>query len=227
MFLKFIILLHRGKHNPIAARFSDYSINKTIYLNNPHHVVLPVVTVRHPFDWMNSSCRHRYALRFVRWDREDGKECPFIVAKPPDTRTVPVYVDYAFPGRVYYKSLAHLWNRWNRPYFDKVYRVNATTTVEAPKLMVRHEDLIFYPDQVVQKVCQCIGGKYLFHGRGFQLTEASAKWGPGHGATKTGFVDAWIKYGHERTYDHFDPLDKAKAIEYFDKQMLRTFRYKV
>jgi hypothetical protein len=147
-----------------------------------------------------------------------GKSCPWIVSH--QNTTIPVRIDYGYPGRVQYESVIHLWNRWNRAYYE---------TIQFPRLMVRHEDLVFYPDQVVQQVCQCVGGTYLPHqpNRTFQAELISAKTGKGHGKTRTGFIDAWIKYGKRRAYRNLHPIDRAYAKDILDKELLEVFQYEV
>jgi hypothetical protein len=63
-----------GKHNPLQAAIqADYRVVSTTTTTNLSHVVLPVVMVRHPLDWMQSMCRQKYALSWHPNDDDDKK----------------------------------------------------------------------------------------------------------------------------------------------------------
>merc|ERR1719148_665931 len=58
-----------GKHNPISLRLKHHTSNQGgITQTN----VLPVVTIKDPYHWMGSMCRHSYAANW--W--HDDKHCP-------------------------------------------------------------------------------------------------------------------------------------------------------
>jgi len=45
-----------------------------------------------------------------------------------------------------------MWKEWYTPYFlDQKYN-------QTPRLMVRHEDMVYRPEKVIQKICNCVGG---------------------------------------------------------------------
>jgi hypothetical protein len=104
--------------------------------------------------------------------------------------SIPVLVKYAEFERKHDSLIDH-WNDYYGAYFKQD---------RFPRLMVRFEDLIFHPKDVVQAVCECAGGKlkHEHDGKGFQYIVQSAKKMVGHGKEKTGYVDAMIHYGTDK-----------------------------
>jgi hypothetical protein len=94
-----------------------------------------------------------------------------------------------------------------------------------PYLMVRFEDLIFYPKQVVQTVCECAGGE-LNKGK-FKYVTGSAKKGDGaHGKDKTGYLQALSRYGKvDGRYTGMEDADLQYALQHLDPQLMQLFRY--
>jgi hypothetical protein len=198
-----------GKHTPADYR-GVYTIPHDHYKAMDMKSVLPIVTIRHPYDWMKSTCRVPYA---VRWPHGVNDGCPNLV-DPYDNSTIPVTVLFGV-GNHTYPTLMHLWNRWYRQYYD---------SVSYPRLMVRMEDLLFYPKETITQICDCVGGSMDV--TGFTVLAQSAKgYANGHGNHKTGLVDGWIKYGNRRTYERFTPTDWSAAREIVDKDMLEYFGY--
>lgn len=92
--------------------------------------ILPVVTIRNPYTWMESICRNPYS---AKWDHNRNDKCPNIVA---DTHTRgnqnhwnPVSVKYG-AGTEHYQSIAHLFNDWYHDY---------TKNASYPWVMIRME----------------------------------------------------------------------------------------
>jgi len=140
--------------------------------------VLPVVMVRDPFTWWQSMCKARYS---AHWYHIVPDHCPNFIAnnvekqwffkKRPEVRkhydgdpwkvdnvldkanytldkkVVPLWVRYHSENRQH-KSLAHMWTDWYKDYFDADY----------PRLMIRLEDLVFYPHETLRQVCECVIG---------------------------------------------------------------------
>ena len=82
-------------------------------------------------------------------------------------------------------SLLHIWldnyNNW--------LKINAY-----PRVFVRYEDLLFKPLPVIQKICDCAGGKYVGD-RAFYFEDDSAKGEVGSHKGGSGMVKALLKYG--------------------------------
>ena len=145
-----------GKHTPASWRLKfDAEVDGGI----PHTDTLPVVMVKDPFSWMESMCRHPYS---VSW-RHTRVHCPNIVTDSSDEvagihgqrspeKSVAVTVRYSKSNSTHHKSLAELWNDWYGAYYEAPW----------PRLIVRYEDLLFYPEFIVTKACQCAGGKIMF-----------------------------------------------------------------
>lgn len=173
-----------GKHEVAAMRsrnMAEMKLRNPTYKDNnwSHETILPVVTIRDPYTWMQSMCRKGYRADWFRTDQH----CPNLVPTDLDrkvftrlktrkiinfkTDKVKIRGGYSvetgfhgnsssFPVHLHfnsinatYPSMAHLWSEW----------YNGYARAEFPSLLVRAEDLIFFPEQVTRKVCECAGGK--------------------------------------------------------------------
>jgi hypothetical protein len=126
----------------------------------------------------------------------------------------PVSVRYADFNR-HHKSLIGMWNDWYNEYKN----------VSFQRLFVRYEDLLFHPKAVAETVCHCAGGT-MNRGK-FQYVVDSAKKGIGaHGSVRTGYVDAIIKYGSDRSrYKGYYPEDLVYTRENLDPILMEEFGY--
>ena len=141
--------------------------------------VLPIVMVRDPFTWWQSMCKSRYS---AHWYHIVPDHCPNFIANhiekewffkkraevrkhyegdpwkvdnvvekanyTLDKEVIPLWVRY-HSENWQHKSLAHMWTDWYKDYYDAEY----------PRLMIRLEDLVFYPHETLRQVCECaIGG---------------------------------------------------------------------
>jgi hypothetical protein len=170
----------RGKHTPPGDEDFRQS-HKTLHdaevvANN----ILPAVTIRDPLFWLHSMCKHTYTARWHHGD-DDG-HCPDFNAHN-NLQTTLTYSDF----KKKHDSILHHWNDYYNEYLN----------ADFPRLLVRYEDLLFHPKELTKSVCECAGGSMKRDG-GFQYIVDSAKKGVGaHGAVRTGYVDAMIKYGTE------------------------------
>jgi hypothetical protein len=216
-----------GKHTPV---FNDtYRLTHRTYEDKDIQAqyMFPAVMVRDPYKWMTSMCRHAYG---ASWRHVD-EHCPNLVPNEVDaaeeerrtrkvqltpTGGVPVDVEYA-DFTVHHDTLVGFWNDWYGQYAN----------VTWPRLLVRFEDLIFYPVEVTKTVCECAGGQ-LNPNKPFQFIVESAKHGnKAHGKERTGYIDALVKYGTEAgRYRGYDPADLEYARKYLDPDLMAKFRYK-
>lgn len=142
-------------------------------------------------------------------------------------------------GRVPFDSVVDLWNVWYGEYFNET---------KVPVIVVRFEDLIFFPKEVTQLVCECAGGVLMEPQQVYTDQEKAAKTtggaghnsfhyvvgsslsGPGHGGTsnpKNGLLEAWIKYYKPRKerIRSFSASDYKFAEQELDKRMTNYFGY--
>ena len=181
-----------GKHNPPTTHRLKHStktwgegINQTAFF--------PIVTIKDPYTWMGSQCRHPYS---VYWDHDtNNNNCPNLIDKKHPELGVPVMVRYALPSKYangfeIYDSLIDLWNQWYEEYEAQSF----------PMLLTRFEDLLFHGEEVTRLACECVGGEFA---KRFQYTEGSAKEDGSriHGGAN-GLIKALIQYG-----------DPAKRLE--------------
>lgn len=193
----------------------------------PHENSLPLVTIRDPYQWMQSMCRHQYA---ARW-HHTADNCPNVVSRAYQGRTmdaeqandasnlVSVDIHYAENFHVHHNSLPHFWNDWYQLYLNAKF----------PRIMVRFEDLLFYGQEVTETLCACGGGvpredRTADH---FVHVSKSAKKGTAaHGSQKTDLVEALIKYGNDvHRLDNLTPYDLKAARHILDPQLMQIFGY--
>lgn len=212
-----------GKHYPASQR-GAHVVNAGGAI--PHESALPLVTIRDPYQWMHSMCRHEYE---AKWS-STKEHCPNLVPTADDKlkrsdlqgkETVPVTISYSAAKHfsVTHDSLVHLWNEWYNLYFSASF----------PRIMVRFEDLLFYGEEVTETLCKCGGGvpredRKFPH---FVYVSESAKLGTAaHGKHKTGLLDALIKYGNDdHRLDHLTPEDLALAAKILDPKLMEYFGY--
>lgn len=217
-----------GKHNPASARL--FHIAKNQEARN-QSATLPVVAVRHPYTWLYALCKSPYSLAWMHQqefcDRSLNLQVPvqanFGALRLRPTKNGSTATTTATPrsGRnMTYESLIHVWREWNLEYFQQV---------EFPMLMVRFEDLVFRPKQVIEQVCHCAGGKVKE--RPFWYLTDSANLGPGHGMQRSDLVSAVIRYGqpldlYRRMYSPSDWTVIRKVLEE-DQGLTKALGYKV
>jgi len=171
--------------------------------------LLPVVTIRHPYDWMKSMCHNSYT---AKWSM--NRICPHLMTT---TDNIPINLTVSYGGQTdEFDSLAHLWNGWYEQYWKEA---------SYPFLMVRFEDLIFHTKNVTTQICACAGG-VLRDDRPFFHIVDSAKQGPGHGKIRTGMADAWVKYGTPMPpRNHFSHTDAKAARLFLNAELMDVFAY--
>ena len=122
---------------------------------------------------------------------------------------VPVWMGRSRDVGPSWPSLIHYWNDWYESYLfrnnskNNKNRNNTTTTATAwPRLIIRFEDTLFYPTQVVEQVCTCGGGTVLIKDNTTTTTTTTTiqynlkESKPHHpNSQHTNFVTAMIKYG--------------------------------
>jgi hypothetical protein len=217
-----------GKHQPPRFRFENYVDPN---MNNSRY--MPVVITRDPYTWMQSMCKSRYS---AHWFHVVPDHCPNLIPNHVeqtwfsvpnmkvrrhynddvwkidnvvdkanytlDSQTVPVRVRYKSSVE-FHTSLAHMWKDWYQDYYD----------VKFPRLIIRLEDLVFHPRQILQQVCQCVGGKLRAN---ITMAGESTKQGADHihGKNKTNLADAMILhvYSNRTKGMTIDDLQYAKEI---------------
>lgn len=209
-----------GKHTPPGNEEYRLAHKSTKDAGVDANMILPAVTVRDPYYWMQSMCKHHYT---ASW-RASSERCPNLTPSEMDIANFPMLANKNyFPVSVRYadfnkhhESLTGLWNDWYSEYRG----------AEFQRLFVRYEDLLFHPRHVAESVCHCAGGT-MNQGK-FQYVVDSAKKGTGaHGKVRTGYIDAIIKYGSERNrYNGFHTADLKYTREHLDEGFMKELGYK-
>ncbi|KAL3918084.1 MAG: hypothetical protein SGILL_004409 [Bacillariaceae sp.] len=210
-----------GKHNPEEAR-GIYEVDyMKRYVENPM-TVLPVVSIRHVYTWMSAMCRHTYGTQWAH--RQDF--CDKTLGLKSPIENVPYgATNGTKPIHSSYKSLAHMYMQWYRPYFHQH---------DYKRLMIRFEDLVYRPKEVVTKVCECVGGTMTGWKGKFQYKTKTSNKGQGHGE-RSDLMTAFIKYGQPLSnfYAEYNKIDRRTMDEAFrdDEQdnegIFNTFKYKL
>ena len=230
--------------------------------------VLPIVMVRDPFTWWQSMCKSRYS---AHWYHIVPYHCPNFIANHVekewffkkrvevrkhyegdpwkvdnvvekanytlDKEVIPLWVRY-HSENWQHKSLAHMWTDWYKDYYD----------VEYPRLMIRLEDLVFYPHETLRQVCECaIGGddttdagdghfEYIGD-ENLVLSLDSAIRGSGaidnvHGKDRVGLLGAMAKHAGPFSVSHRATGMTKEDLEFAtnvlkDSETMSFFGYKV
>ncbi|KAG7374252.1 hypothetical protein IV203_013347 [Nitzschia inconspicua] len=206
-----------GKHTPVKFR-KDHSTKKASAINKEY--ILPIVTIRHPYSWFKSMCKNGYT---AQWDHhKTGKDgltrgCPNLKTGSQSVWN-PVTVKYADNRDDHHLSLAHLWNDWYSYYLDQA---------DFPFLVIRMEDLVFYPKETTKIVCECAGGKIRTDQENFSFVVDSAKAdSPGHDKS-TGIFAAWVKYSRPPPPRFgFSQSDYTAAKEALNDRLMGLMGYK-
>ena len=102
--------------------------------------VLPIVLVQDPLPWMATICRNRPNV--LELETRLQNNCPALDEA--------VRVRYLkFRNATTHRSLAHLWNDWYEPWLSNH---------PGPRLLIRAEDILLHPQELVMSVCECLGG---------------------------------------------------------------------
>ena len=230
--------------------------------------VLPVVMVRDPFTWWQSMCKSRYS---AHWYHIVPDHCPNFIAnnverewffkKRPvvrkryegdpwkidnviekanytlDKNVIPLWVRY-HSENWNHESLAHMWTDWYKDYYD----------ADFPRLMIRLEDLVYYPHETLRQICECGGGSETTdNGEGYfeyigdqnlVLSLDSAIRGEGngvdniHGKDRVGLIGAMAKHAGPHSNSHRTRGMTKEDLQFAtkvlkDSEVMSYFGYKV
>ena len=225
-----------GKHRPVHERFEN-----RVHDEIDNAMVFPVVVTRDPYTWMQSMCKIGYA---AQWYHVVPDHCPNLIpnhverewfhkTRPEvasyyqhtryvasimmkanytlDKSVVPLRVVYGQGNFVYHQSLAHLWKDWYQEYYNATF----------PRLMVRLEDLVFHPAEVITEICDCVGGKaYPKSSMSFQ--QESAK---DHMKNHTNLSGAMKSHIYSNRTKGMTLEDLEYAEQVFKDSLMSTFGY--
>jgi hypothetical protein len=173
-----------------------------------------------------SMCKIEYS---AHWHHDPHRHCPNLIPDDADLtqfgkyikegRPIPVHVRYSDFWK-HHDSLVGMWNDWYREYWEPqedLYRV-----------MVRYEDLLFFPKQVTEAVCHCAGGSLRRDGTFTYIVSSAKKGLTAHGPMeqRTGLIRAMIQYGKatHRT-ERYTPADLEYARQHLDPELMQFFHY--
>lgn len=201
-----------GKHTPAKYR-QDHSTSRAVNITKEY--ILPVVTIRNPYTWFRSMCHNPYS---ARWDhsRTDPHACPSLKDSSSSSgKWHTVKVKYG-AGEENHTSLAHLWNDWYAGYIHEA---------TFPFIAVRLEDLVFYPKETTQIICECAGG-VIRTDKTFSYVVDSAKADSKGHDISTGIYTAWMKYSKRpERKGGFSDLDYETSKAVLDPTLMEAFGY--
>lgn len=214
-----------GKHNPPGDEAFRQGHKTKKDANVDANEILPAVTIRDPFVWMQSMCRHQYT---AKWETDSKRHCPNLVPNAEDRiefkhlkdkDSVPVRVRYGDRDEKIFRnhdSLVHFYNDWYQEYIE----------VDFPRIIVRFEDLVFFAKETTKAVCECAGGNL---NKRFRYIVDSAKKGEAaHGpmSQRTGFVDSIIRYGTDKgRFKGFEQEDLEFSRKHLNRDLMDFFGY--
>lgn len=211
-----------GKHNPVTT-FRLHNVARAEKDSIDQRAVLPVVTTKDPYGWFGSMCRHQYA---AQWSHRG--HCPNLVLDDAERRMggrdngkdggVPVRVAFGTTQQniTHHGSLAGLWNDWYGDYYE---------ITDYPRLIVRFEDIMISPKEVVSKVCECGGGK-LKDPNNFIMKADSAKGSVGAHKGASGLVSALTRYGDpKKRVEGMTEADLDYARQHLRSDLMEAFGY--
>lgn len=218
-----------GKHTPGSER-GQYLKNQKIKYTIDE--VLPVVLIRNPYGWMKSMCRHPYTAKWG--SMQNKRSCPEL-KRGGEWNGVEAKFG---SGVTHHKSLAHMYNDWYGHYYYGSHTAAEGTqrSIEAPfpRLIVRFEDIIFFPLEVTTQICNCAGG-VIGHREDdrdvpedkFHFVVRSAKQGTGHGPKekRNGLIDSWQRYGSRSPRSDYSQEELQVANAALDLNLLGRFQY--
>ena len=117
--------------------------------------------------------------------------------------------------------MTDMWNDWNIEYL--------TTGVKGgekdfPRVMVRYEDLLYHPVEVVTKLCKCLEGETR---KDFVLISEPAKGNEGVHEGSHGYQDAFLRHLDElQRLDNYGTQDLDYAKQSLDENLIKLFGYK-
>lgn len=204
-----------GKHRMASGR-NHFHVEKLQHVN--HTAALPVVIVRDPYFWMQSMCKSPYQ---AHWKRRP-KHCPNLVVDANDRsrlqslvnetgETFRVKVIHDAEYKLFYDSLAHLWNEFYRPYYYET---------SYPRLIVRFEDLLWSAPTIMHHIAECMGTSLISDVYQYQVKRAK-----GHGS-KSGLLEAIVKTGNLAMRGaKLTKQDLEFARDNLDPEMMQNLHY--
>jgi hypothetical protein len=204
--------------------------------------VLPIVTIRNPWRWMQSMCRNPYAAHWPHYH-----QCPNLMVKidkdEDNNNWNNVTVQYG-AAAVTYRSLAHLWNDWYRSYLNTSLTLqqqkheppshqqpqqqdssnDPNRTHYYPWLMIRMEDLTFYTEETTKLICDCAGGR--LHDKFIYVADSAKADAPAGHDTTTNLLQAYVKYSRPlANAAGFSDDDYHAARTALDDELMDLFAY--
>ena len=195
--------------------------------------VLPIVTIRDPLSWAQSMCTQPYD---VEWTETYDKSTRTITKTPPPSCPSPhdETASIRIPkqtGDKTFSSLFALWNEWYSAYLD-------AAAAGLNFVMIRHEDLIFCPRQVLAAIQECSGASWISKDEFIYVVD-QAKWEHARlsGKAQSNRISAMIKHGHARGRrirnlhhrHHHHPTTKTDALLSLslNQTLLELFGYQI
>lgn len=212
-----------GKHTPASYRTNHTKHKMKEDMKYTFEDVLPIVLIRNPYSWFKSMCRNPYT---ATWKNMHDRKLPCPQFSTSSSSSNNVIVQYGF-GKLQYQSLIHLWNEWYGQYF---YNNNNNTTF--PRLIIRFEDIIYFPYEVTKQICTCAGATLghrvddtdVINGT-FHYVIRSAKVGSAHGKQRNGLIDSWVKYGSANPQEVYTSDEIRTMTKMLDPLLMNTFGY--
>eukprot|EP00536_Pseudo-nitzschia_multiseries_P005859 jgi/Psemu1/13819/gm1.13819_g len=261
------------KHKPANYRHGNVSVLPPSVEPIDHDRVLPVVLSMcregYGVRWDHDSNHHCPNLVPNDFDRKRFRKKKQNNNKESDqTSSVPVWMGRNPIDGPTWPSLIHYWNEWYESYFynfnhalethgeisvgstppdrDRVEsKPTSNPSSKWPRLIVRFEDTLFYPREVMAEVCHCGGGRLI--GEPSTDTDADIETGSGDHSYrpqpqhdysleqskphhthegKSNFVQAMVRYGTNATRLRNMTRDDIRfAVEHLNPLLMQALGY--
>ena len=240
-----------GKHSPVQWRDEmnykpdSLKINQ-VYPWLKNDKVFPIVMVKDPYTWTGSMCRNQYGSKWLpspyscvnlneEFDKYNSNShhsrdsttnfrkrssfngIKFVApGKKKRMNNNGVTVDFDSGRSTKYSNLIDMWNTYYKDYLN----------VTFPRLIVRYEDILIHADEIIPKICTCVGGKIHNNQRGINLIKHSAKDQQIFGITGN-LIEGLSRYGNVKLRTaHLSQGDMIYSKENIDNDLMTLFRYK-
>eukprot|EP01084_Bolivina_argentea_P072401 131457_1 len=123
---------------------------------------------------------------------------------------------------MYSYLLDHDYNNLNNKEKELMHDLQAReTNIHAPTVIIRFEDLLFYPDQVVNRLCKCVGG----YRRKKTILRYDSNKPHGESRNRTEAIKTYSHPGYR--YENYGEMDLNFIKENVNDTIMNMFGYKI
>jgi hypothetical protein len=200
---------------PVNCRFWKHSSLSILEQEAPHELddcardnFIGLAMIRNPLDWVTSVRGWSYDLIGV-----GEKQGPFALDKTPSWPIDPIRFNLnhdsasAFIGNTEFPNIGSIWNRWNKDY-QNLASFNLTKG-----MVIRYEDLVQDPEQVMSQVAEFAGLKMSYN----KTNISDCTWCSGKKSVEDSQSRSYLR--------SFTPLELSQYCKTLDIDLMRKYGY--